>query len=181
MGGKAIAFLRWEVLRLQRRFGWPLWVGVGLALAALWCGYQAWALNAEASRLTAFRNGSPTVVPPRPSQPVTEDNLKNYYAALPHEEERFAVVKRILLAAEENGVVAQQVDYKLETDAQTKVTRYQMTLPMQGEFSRIQAFLVDVLNENRSVSIDSLNIKRESLERSEVDAQVQFSILMVNL
>lgn len=181
MGGKAIAFLRWEALRLQRRFGWPLWVGLGLVVAALWSGYQAWVFNAEAKRLLAGRNGLPMVVSPRPTQPVTEDNLKIYYAALPHEEERFAVVKRILLAAERNGVVTQQVDYKLETDAQTRVTRYQMTLPTQGEFARIQAFLVDVLNENRSVTIDSLNIKRESLEQNEVDARVQFSILMVNL
>jgi hypothetical protein len=181
MGSIGLAWFRWQVLRLQRRWGWPLWFGLAVGVLAATLGYLAWQMDVEAKRLGAFRNGTARVEPPRPTKPVTESELKTYYAALPHEEERFALVKRVLLAAEKHGVLPQQADYKLEAEAQTKVVRYQMSLPLKGDFGKIQAFLVDVLNDNRSVAIDSLNVKRESVERGDVEARVQFSVLMVQL
>jgi Pilus assembly protein, PilO len=181
MGRKALAFVHWEFLRLQRRWGWPLWLGIVLALATLWYGYQAWRLGEESKHLSAFRNGALRVEPPRPSKPVGENDLKSFYESLPFEEERFSLVKRVLLSAEKQGVLLQQVDYKLEAEAQTNVVRYQLTVPLKGDFPSIQAFLVDVLNGNRSVVIDSLSFKRESVERGDLEARVQFSILMVRL
>lgn len=181
MGGKTVAFLHWELLRLQRRWGWPLWFGVVLTVTACWCGYQVWLLDAEAKRLATFHNGLPQVERPRPSKPVSENDLASYYEALPHEEERFALVNRVLQSAEKQGVLPKQVDYKLEAESLTKVVRYQLLLPLKGDFSAIQAFLVEVLNDNRSLVIDSLSIKREAVERADLEARVQFSILMVKL
>ena len=89
------------------------------------------------------------------------------------------LVRRLLLLAERQGVMLQQVDYKLEPEKLSHVSRYQLTLPLRGEYARIQSFLIDALNENRSVVIDSLSIKRESSERGDVDARIQLSIMMV--
>jgi hypothetical protein len=179
MGTKAIAFLHWELLRLQRRWGWPLWVGFAMVALASWCGYQAWMLGEAAEQAVAFERVVPERERPRPRKPVSESDLLSYYEALPTEDERFALVKRLLLAAQAEDLLPQQVDYKLEAEAMTKVVRYQLVLPLKGDFSRIQAFLVEVLNENRSVAIDSLSIERESVERGDLEARVQFSIFMV--
>lgn len=174
-------WLRWHFNRLQRRWGWPLWLALSMAIAALSLALLSWQLDTEAKRLGAFRLGIVQAAPPRPSKPVTENELKAYYAALPHEEERFVLVKRVLTAAEKHGVLPRQADYKLEPEALTKVVRYQMSLPLKGDFGKIQAFLIEVLNDNRSLAIDSLNVKRESVELGEVEARVQFSVLMAQL
>lgn len=179
MGTKAIAFLHWELLRLQRRWGWPLWAGIVMMALVSWCGYQAWVLGEEAKKAVAFDRSEPAIERPRPRKPVSESDLLSYYEALPSEDERFALVKRLLLAAQAQDLLPQQVDYKLEAEALTKVVRYQLVLPLKGDFSRIQAFLVEVLNENRSVAIDSLSIERESVELGDLEARVQFSIFMV--
>lgn len=174
-------WLRWQFARLQRRWGWPLWAALAMLAAIAVLGSLVWQLEAESKRLGAFRNGIVQPEPPRPRKPVTESDLKSYYDMLPHEEERFTLVKRVLLAAEKHGVLPQHADYKLEGEAMTRVVRYQMSLPLKGDFSRIQAFLVDALNENRSLAIDSISLRRETVERSDVEARVQFSILMVQL
>ncbi len=181
MGGITSGWLRWQFIRLHRRWGLAFWLAVILGGGTLLLGFLSWRLQAEAERLAAFRNGVVRVDPPRPKAPVTERELQSYYSVLPHEEERFALVKRVLIAAERNGVLPQHADYKLETEPMTKVVRYQMSLPLKGDFARIQAFLVEVLNDNRSLAIDALNVKRESAERGDVEAQVQFSVLMRQL
>lgn len=181
IGATAAGWARWQFVRLQRRWGWPLWLALLLATATLVLGVLSWQLAAEAKRLGAFRSGVAHAEPPRPKKPVTENELKTYYAALPHEEERFSLVKRVLMAAEKHGVLPQQADYKLEPEPLTKVVRYQMSLPLKGDFGKIQSFLIEVLNDNRSLAIDSLNVKRESVERGDVEARVQFSVLMVQL
>ncbi len=178
MVGQALAVLRWQALRLHRRRGWPLWAGALLAALVAWFGCQAWLLGNEARRLATLRSDAPRVEPARPGRPVTEDELKRYYEALPHEGERFTLVKRLLLAAEKNGVRPQQADYKLEAEPLTRVVRYQVTLPLKGDFGRIQAFVADALNENRSVAIDAFSARREAGEHGEVEARVQFSVLM---
>ncbi len=180
-GNNGLAWLRWRVQRLNRQWGWPVWIGLALVMAGVLLTYQTWQLEVESARLSASRKGGAQLDAPRPKKPVTENELGAYYETLPHEEERFALVKRVLISAEKHGVLPQQADYKLEAEALTRVVRYQLSLPLKGDFARMQAFIVDVLNENRSVVIDSLNVKRESVERSDVEARVQFSVLMVQL
>lgn len=181
MGGKTLAFLRWEIGRLQRRYGWFLWCSLTLMAMSAWFLYQSALLEQESLRLSPSNIVSARPEALRPSQPVTEGKLEAYYKMLPHEEERFALVKQILLTAQKNGVLPIQADYKLESENFTRVTRYQLSLPLKGDFSKIQSFIVDVLNENRSLVIDTLSIKRESIEHADVEARIQLSILMTRL
>lgn len=179
---KTLAFLRWELTRWQRRIGWSLWGSALLLLVAGGFSYQAWKLGKENLSLIASNSLAKQVGgTPRPTQLVDENGLKTYYDFLPYEEERFFLVKRLLLSADKNGVLPSYVEYKLEAEKMTKVVRYQLTLPLKGDFSKIKNFLIEVLNENRSITIDSISLKRESIDRSEVEAKIQFSILMVRL
>ena len=139
-GKHRFAWLRWQVQRVNRRWGWPLWAGFGLIAAVLVLTYLTWQLETESNRLSAFRRGGAQAEVPRPKKPVTENELGAYYESLPHEEERFSLVKRVLMTAEKHGVLPHQADYKLEAEALTRVVRYQLSLPLKGDFGRMQAF-----------------------------------------
>jgi hypothetical protein len=176
MAGKTLALLRWQLVR-GLHIEWPVWAASALVMISSFFAYMGLELERENRSLLETED----IVLPTPrrlDRPAAGNGLEAYYAALPNEEERFILLKRVLLSAREKGVFPPQADYKLESEAMTKTTRYRLSLALQGRFSDIQAFLVDVLNENRSIAVDSISVKRESLEKPDVEARVQFSILM---
>lgn len=177
MGGWSLKRLRWEYLRLYRHHGWPLpAVVLGAALAAVLAG-QGQILSMEA-RAIVGEQASAATRPTRQPLDNSRASLQEFYAGLPAESERFAILKSILATAESHGVLPQSASYKFQREPHTSLVRYELTLPLTGRWSNLQGFLNAVLVGNRSVVIDALQLKREGTATEMVEGVLRISLLL---
>lgn len=170
----------WQARRLHRRFGWPLWIGLSLIVIAIGLATAIMQTRAKLQAVRAETVAELKAEPPRrPLEAVSAESLAEFYASLPEEAERFVLLKRLLLLAEDNGVLPPAADYRLVAEPMTRLVRYQIGLPVQGEWSKVQDFVVGALNQMRFMTIDSLLLQREGGDSTVVEGRVQFSVLMV--
>lgn len=170
----------WQARRLHRRFGWPLWLGILLIATAIGLAAAIVQTRAQVQALRAGTAAELKAEPPRRLvEAVSAEGLAEFYASLPEEAERFVLLKRLLLLAEDNGVLPPAADYRLVAEPMTRVVRYQIGLPVQGEWSKVQDFVVGALSQMRFMTLDSLLLQREGGDSALVEGKVQFSVLMV--
>ena len=82
----------------------------------------------------------------------------------------------IALAAA-NGLVLKRGTYRPQPEPQGGYLRYRMTLPVTGQATAIQQFIKAALKAQRSLSLESVQFKRERGESSVVEAHIQWSLL----
>jgi len=170
----------WQAQRLHRRFGWPLWIGLLLVATALGLSAAAVQLRTQVHALRAVA-ATTRNTEPRPPQmeAVSAESLAAFYSSLPDEAERFSLLKRLLLQAEDNGVLPPAADYRLVAEPMTRLVRYQIGLPVKGEWNKVQDFVIGALSQMRFLALDSLLLQREGGDSATVEGRVQFSVLMV--
>jgi Tfp pilus assembly protein PilO len=87
-------------------------------------------------------------------------------------------VGRIAAIAERDGLVLQQAEYKAERDKSGKLTRFQMSLPLKGEYQAIRRFLADLSAELQIVSLEQVQFERQKVGDSQVNAKVKLTIYL---
>ncbi len=173
------ARLTWQVRRTLRRTGVPAIAGAAcLALAALayWHGTQLELRQAALSRqLAAAARAAAT-----PAAPVvTEaDGVAAFYAYLPGHDTIPDQLGELARVAQASGVTLAKAEYKAEQDSQASFLRYQITLPVRAEFTSVQNFIVGALQAVPALTLDSVAFKREQIETGEVEARIQFVLLV---
>jgi len=80
--------------------------------------------------------------------------------------------------AQKSGVTLAKADYKPQADGNTAFLRYQITLPVKAEYAQLQTFIVDALQALPTLTLDSVLFKREQIEAGEIDARIQFILLV---
>lgn len=178
MGGWSLIRLRWEARRAYRRHGWPLPVFLLAVAVAATAGWRAfWNDHRVADELTARANEVMRPEQP-PVEPLSSAGRDAFYAVLPSESQRFTVLKTILAAAEKHNVLPAEVDYKVQREPHTRLVRYAVSLPVDGRWTDVQAFLKSVLSGHRSAVVDVLKLHRDDADHPSIYGQVEISILM---
>ncbi len=75
----------------------------------------------------------------------------------------------------QNQLLLEKGEYKLSREADFRLARYQVTLPVSGDYARVRGFVNDVLEAVPSAALDELTLKRESVDQPELEARVRFS------
>jgi hypothetical protein len=174
------ARLGWEARRIGRRLGRGAALGLGaLALA----GACAWQSHAMAQRqqqvgvqLVAARSATPLPLAAGPGDGARQ--LAAFYAYLPAHEAIPGLLKQLVGIAEKQGVTLAKADYKPQPEDNADFMRYQITLPIKADYARVQGFIVGALHGLPTLTLDSVTFKREQIESSDVEARVQFSLLV---
>ena len=175
--------LQWEAQRLWRQLGWPCAIGAAcLALAAV-AVRQGDALAARQRPLTlqlaaAARQAALPATAATPDADSDASSLAAFHAYLPAHDSIPEQLKTLLEVAQKSGVTLAKADYKPQEDGTAPFLRYQITLPVRAEYAQLQAFLVDALQELPTLTLDSVLFKREQIEAGEIDARIQFILLV---
>ena len=82
--------------------------------------------------------------------------------------------KKFILLLQKKGCSLDQADYKASSAIAGKLTRYQVTLPIRGGYSNIHKFLVQVLRDIPTASLERVLFERKKINDSSVDATVTF-------
>ncbi|WP_454776363.1 type 4a pilus biogenesis protein PilO [Janthinobacterium tructae] len=173
--------LQWEAQRLWHTLGWPCAIGAACLALAAFAVQKGDALAARQQQLTAQLAAAArqSALPPAPiTLDADADSLAAFHAYLPAHDSIPEQLKALLEVAQKSGVTLAKADYKPQEDGNTAFLRYQITLPVKAEYAQLQTFIVDALQALPTLTLDSVLFKREQIEAGEIDARIQFILLV---
>lgn len=176
--------MRWPALldtprhaRLRRRWGWPALVG-GLCLSV-----TAWlhgvSLPAQREQLQAAQadvaQALRSAEARRPRAVVAaESPSARFRAQFPPAAERHVRLAALVALARVDGVALQRVESRWLPGE--PLARYEVTMPLQGEYARIRAFIVDALGSDSSLSLDGVRLRRANVDTSALDGELHWAL-----
>ncbi|MDN2708178.1 type 4a pilus biogenesis protein PilO [Janthinobacterium sp. SUN118] len=173
--------LAWEAARLGRRLGWPSAIGAACLALAAFAVQQGGALAARQQQLAAqlATAAKQAALPQAPASTDGDaDSLAAFHAYLPAHDSIPEQLQQLLAVAQKSGVTLAKADYKPQEDGNMAFLRYQITLPVKAEYMQLQTFIVDALQELPTLTLDSVIFKREQIEAGEIEARIQFILLV---
>jgi hypothetical protein len=106
------------------------------------------------------------------------EQLAAFYRIFPGEQDSTDSVGKIAAVAKRDGLVLHQAEYKAERDKTGKLTRFQMDLPLKGEYQTLRRFLSDLHAEMPTVSLEQVQFERQKVGDPQVDAKVRLVIYL---
>ena len=177
-----VQYAQWTIKRSLVRLRWPGFVGLGLLLFTI--GFAALGLQSGRQRLHTLDDEVATLTSrlgqrgAARAAPGSRGQLSNFYAFFPLAENVPELLGRIHRAALQNQLLLKKGEYKLEHDQDFRLSRYQVTLPVSGDYAKVRGFVNDVLQAVPSAALDELALKRESVEKPQLEAKVRFSLFL---
>lgn len=166
------------------QLGWPGAIGAGglaICLALYFSTVQPAQQRLDAARLSASslqeritQAGQSSKDSARP----LDEQLAAFYRIFPSEHDATDWVGKIAAIAQRDGLSLQQAEYKAERDKTGKLTRFQMSLPLKGEYETIRRFLSDLRAEIPIVSLEQVQFERQKVGDPLVDAKIRLVIFL---
>lgn len=180
-GGGGMQRLRWEARRGMRRLGWTGLVGLcALAFSAVaaWQGQQLKQRQVQLHHQLKAALSAKPIAPPADSAVEAARQIAAFYAYLPRHEMIPEQLKQLVSIATKNGIVLAKADYKAQPQEGADFLRYQVTLPIKADHTHTQAFILAALQGLPTLTLDSVTFKRNTADAVEVEARVQFVLLV---
>ncbi|OGT18539.1 MAG: hypothetical protein A2342_02330 [Gallionellales bacterium RIFOXYB12_FULL_54_9] len=88
------------------------------------------------------------------------------------------VLETLHEAAVVQGVTLEQGEYHLLRNGPDKLARYQIVLPIKGDYLHLRKFLSQILTDMHYASIDSIEFQRQKASDTLLDAQVKMTVFL---
>lgn len=88
-------------------------------------------------------------------------------------------LERLHGAAVLQGVTLQQGEYRLVHMGAGKLVRYEMVLTIKGDYMHLRKFLSQALADMPYVALDGVEIQRQNISDTKLDAQVKMTLFFV--
>lgn len=170
---------RWQWARCSRLPGMAV-AALGVSLALLMGAGLAWQQAREQwQRQQALVDlAAPAAPVTRPAGQARRAALREFYAALPAQDEIPALLQSLLDGAQQQGLRAARGNYRLEPEPAAALARLRIALPLRGEPARVQRFVLAALQAHPTLALDALQFKRDPEGLALIDAKVQFVIYL---
>jgi len=172
----------WKVKRTLVRLRWP--GVVGLALLLFTVGLTFFGVEASRQRLNTLDREAAALKAQfgkHGTGPILTSNrtqLSNFYAFFPLTENVPELLARINRSAGEHQLMLEKGEYKLARDSNFRLARYQVTLPVRGDYGELRSFVDDVLQTVPSAALEELTLKRESADLPQLEGRVRFVLFL---
>lgn len=171
-----------------QRLGVPGLLGIAILAAGIIYGLAS-VLPArgdlERARLQAVRSQGDTAAntaangaasPPAP--PTAAGQLARFYAALPPQDEATAWLNRIYQAAGKEKLTLARGEYNLQTDADSRIARYQIVMPVRGDYGQIRRFLSAALAGVPHLALEEVSFQRQSIAEAQLEGRIRFTLFL---
>ncbi|SFU89555.1 hypothetical protein [Pseudoduganella namucuonensis] len=169
----------WEAKRLWSKLGPGAALGIALLAAALALRWHASTLEQRHQplqrQLAAAANAA---MQPVPKVPTAADGLAAFYNYLPAHSAIPDQLQTLVETARKHNVPLAKAEYKAQPEPRAGFLRYQITLPLKADYASTQAFLLDAMQAMPTLTLDSVAFKRDRVDTGEVDARIQFILLV---
>jgi hypothetical protein len=169
------------LLRLQllaRRAGPAACVAAALLIAGV--AATAWALASRQAQQAAAAAlpAAPTQLVEAPPPPNANENLAAFYATLGEKRYAEQQVKILFGIAAKTNLSLDQGEYKFGYDKASRVSTYQITLPVRGPYANIWQFSLQALAAMPFAALDEVNFRRETITDPVVEARLRFTLYL---
>lgn len=113
------------------------------------------------------------IIAARASSPVS-DPLQHYYQSFPSTSGMTQQLVHLHQLAQQEGLTLADGRYHSEAMANSGLLRYQLTLPMKGNYPQVRRFLRRALNEFPTLALDRLRLERQSAADDMIEAQLNW-------
>lgn len=107
-----------------------------------------------------------------------DEQLAAFYQLFPSEHDATDSVGAIAAIAQRDGLGLQQAEYKVERDKTGRLIRFQMSLPLKGDYQAIRRFLSHLRAELPMVSLEQVQFDRQKVGDPLVDAKIRLVIFL---
>lgn len=171
---------------LLHRQGWAiaLWTGVTLIVAAvLLHGVAVRPLQQSLDALQAQPKGAREGKLERlgddlARQDSPDAQLASFYAYFTTEDRLTDALAKVYAIARSLGLEMKRAEYRLTSQPGRKLDRYLMTVPIQGSYTAIRAFVTSVLRAQPTMALEQVQFQRKDIGERVVDAQITFTFYL---
>lgn len=176
--------LGWSLRRGLRLLGFPGVVAIGL-LAVCPAFYFSSLVPAQ-QRLDQARSNA-VILQARMEraarEPVSErrtptEQLAAFYRVFPMPEDTPEWLGKLIAAAESRGLKLEQGEYTATPDRVGKLVRFQMNLPVRGEYPQIRKFLAALPAEVPLVALEQVQFERQKIADPQVEAKIKLALYL---
>lgn len=174
------ASLQSHLFFVLHRHGWPALLGL-LLIALTWplAHFGADGTRAQARALQQAQAAQRERQARQPDPAADQaTRLAEFEARLPQAPAALQAVRHMHRSAAEHGVVLASGEYRLVPEPGGRLQRYQITLPAEGSYPDLRAWMADVLNELPSMALDDISLKRNAVGETQVQARVRWSFYL---
>ena len=110
----------------------------------------------------------------------TGAKLEKFYETLEREETATDWLAKLYAISKATGVEMQSATYKTDVpEKAARIERYEITLPVSGTYAQLRDFLGRALGEIPVLSLDQINLRRESRREAEIQAELRLTLHLV--
>ncbi len=166
-----------------RRLGWPGVAGIGMLLFSASFYLSSSLPVAEETALmrdsiaSEMKNRSAASDQARSNSPGVQ--LKGFYGYFPPARQLPDELAKIYGFADKQGLQLRQGEYRLIQEANAKLERYQVTLPLRGSYTQVRQLVAQVMNEMPVVSLDDLKFEKQQIGDPAIDAQIRITLFLL--
>lgn len=172
------AALREAGLRRWKRLGWVGGTGVLLLVVAVVVDVGGTMANYRlragltAERLQLQRQA--TAGGETPDAPQTDS--EKFYARFPRQSELPRSLARLAEMASANSMSIVRADYRAVEQPGTQLVRMTLTLPVQGRYGAVYAWLAEMLGAMPEVALESLALRRGDSAADLVEGEIKLAL-----
>jgi hypothetical protein len=166
--------------RVLRQLGTPGVAGIGVLIACAAMFYSAQrplearieSLRTELAQAEAGAGarGAPRLAP--------QDGLAEFYRFFATGQDAEAWLARLFGLARAHGLELPQGAYRYNRLSGERLARYEVTLPVKGQYPQIRRFIAAALNEIPVASLDRVAFERKRAAEAQVEASIRFTLFL---
>lgn len=174
--------LRWQIARLGT-------IGkTGLGLLVVSCLFFLIAVLPQDAALQALKEQAETMQAELQSEAGAESiaggklsrdqTLQVFYDFFPRIDSSPFWIRELVRVAKKRGVEISSSEYRLIHEKGSRLTRYEMMLPVRGNYSQIRAFIADALQAVPTMAITGIVMKRENIQSARLEARLEINLYL---
>jgi hypothetical protein len=175
--------VRWQTERLgsagKLGFGLLVFSAVFFLVAVLPRQEESKALMNEAEALETRIRMEPSAGSGSPRRRLQGDQaLPAFYAFFPKLDSSPFWIGELVRIAGERGVEISGTEYRMVREKDLKLARYEMMVPVRGNYSQLRGFIADALHTVPAMALVDVAIRREGVHAELLEANIKFNLYL---
>jgi Tfp pilus assembly protein PilO len=176
--------LRWTWRRSLRARGWPVALAVVMLVI---CAILYFSMISPAQKRLAAARHTVFVLQQqnaldreslKENMHTPEEQLADFYKRFPSERHSPQWLGKLVEAAESVGLSLNEGEYKATREKVGKLVRYQIALPVKGEYPQIRKFLAALPGELPVFTLESVTFERKKVADAIVEVKIKLILYL---
>jgi hypothetical protein len=104
--------------------------------------------------------------------------LQVFYDFFPRIDSSPFWIRELVQLAKKQGVELNSSEYRLVSDGDARLARYEMILPVKGRYPQIRAFMSEALEAVPAMAISAIAMKRENIASDRLEVRLEINLYL---